>query len=186
MITQVASYYEYQELARELRRLGFAEDTREGAPLCRWVVDNMTLDFMATDPRVLGFSNRWYEPAIQTAVSRRIGRNREIRLIAAPYFLATKLVAFENRGKEDYWGSRDMEDVVTVVDGRPRLLKEVLAADGALRAYLAEALSARLKDPEFHHALPGYLPPDSASQGRVTLILSRMKALIAAGTRSVT
>ena len=184
VITQVASYYEYQELAQELRRLGFAEDTREGAPLCRWVIDNLTLDLMPTDSQVLGFSNRWYEPAIQTAVLRRIG-NRGIRLITAPYFLATKLTAFKSRGNGDYWGSRDMEDVVTVIDGRPRLLKEVPAADGEVRAFLAEALSDRLNDPEFHHALPGYLPPDAASQGRVPLVFSRMKALIEAAARRV-
>ena len=186
VISQVASYYEYQQLAQELRHLGFAEDTRQGAPTCRWVIDNLTLDFMPTDPHVLGFSNRWYEPAIRTAVLRRIGLNREIRLITAHYFLATKLAAFENRGRGDYWGSRDMEDVVTVIDGRPSLMKEVLKADGELKGFLAESLSSLLNDPEFHHALPGYLPPDAASQGRVPLVLSRMKAILERANRRTT
>jgi hypothetical protein len=74
VITQVASYYEYQELAHELRRLGFAEDTREGAPLCRWVVDNMTLDFMATDPRSL---RHW----VSAAGRSRGGENRRLPLL---------------------------------------------------------------------------------------------------------
>jgi len=107
----------------------------------------------------------------------------EDRLITAPYFLATKLVAFESRAKGDYWGSRDIEDVVTVIDGRPRLVKEVLAADAELRRFLADTLSARLHDPDFHPALPGYLAPDAASQGRVPLVVSRRKTLIEAASR---
>jgi hypothetical protein len=35
-IVDVASYGAYASLAERLRGLGLAEDTRPGAPLCRW------------------------------------------------------------------------------------------------------------------------------------------------------
>lgn len=43
---------------------------------------------------------------------------------AAPYFCATKLEAFGGRGKNDYLASHDLEDLITVVDGRPELLED--------------------------------------------------------------
>ena len=51
------------------------------------------LDVMPTDERILGFSNRWYGPAIGAAQTIRAGRH-DIRVVTTPYFLATKLEAF--------------------------------------------------------------------------------------------
>jgi hypothetical protein len=48
---------------------------------------------MPTDASILGFSNRWYGPALENAQKTRIG-DYEIGVITAPYFLATKLEAF--------------------------------------------------------------------------------------------
>lgn len=58
-IVDVASYAGYASLAERLRALGLVEDTRPDAPLCRWRRDEMVVDVMPTDERVLGFSNRW-------------------------------------------------------------------------------------------------------------------------------
>ena len=35
-IAEITSYAEYTEFSERLRKLGFQEVTREGAPLCRW------------------------------------------------------------------------------------------------------------------------------------------------------
>lgn len=61
IIVSVTSNYAYsQQLGERLRRLGFSEDSEEGAPLCRWRRrDGIKLDVMPTDPGILGFSNRW-------------------------------------------------------------------------------------------------------------------------------
>ena len=57
-IVQAGSLAEYQKLSEKLRKQGFKEDTSDEAPLCRWVGDNVILDVMPTDEKVLGFSNR--------------------------------------------------------------------------------------------------------------------------------
>ncbi len=54
----------------------------------------------------------------------------------APYFLATKLEAFDCRGKNDYLMSRDMEDIVTVLDGRSEIIFEVQLAGEELKDHL--------------------------------------------------
>src|SRR5882762_1197605 len=108
-----------------LRELGFAEDTREDAPLCRWVHQGTILDVMPLNEEILGFSNRWYRAAMESAVRRRLLDDLEIRMVTAPYFAATKLEAFNGRGRGDFFGSRDLEDFIAVVDGRATLVAEI-------------------------------------------------------------
>lgn len=117
-IVAISSYLEFTLLEDHLRGLGFHQPHSEGAPICRWMSGDLVLDLMPTDPSILGFSNRWYRPALENAQRASIGE-REILLITAPYFLATKLEAFYGRGRNNF-GSHDLEDVVTVIDGRPR------------------------------------------------------------------
>ncbi|MCK4690308.1 MAG: hypothetical protein KAT20_00755 [Desulfuromonadales bacterium] len=43
----------------------------------------------------------------------------EAVLFTLAHFIATKLEAFFGRGNGNYWGSHDLEDIMTVIDGRP-------------------------------------------------------------------
>src|SRR5215472_1762226 len=65
-IAAIASYPAYMEFSARLRELGFTEDTSQDAPLCRWRHDKIIFDLMPVDSSVLGFSNRWYEPAFRS------------------------------------------------------------------------------------------------------------------------
>jgi hypothetical protein len=180
-IVEVASYAEYIAFADRLRQLGFHESPTEGAPICRWVQQDFLLDLLPTDSSVLGFSNRWYRPALQNAQVFRID-DFDIRLITAPYFLATKLEAFHGRGKSDYRMSRDIEDLVTVMDGRAEIISEVLQADHELRRFLAEEFSGLLANRDFLEALPGHLLPDVASQRRLDILLGRVQQIAGSET----
>lgn len=44
VVAAVGSQAEYYALAERLRALGFREDHREGAPLCRWIVEGLTVE----------------------------------------------------------------------------------------------------------------------------------------------
>ena len=92
-------------------------------------------------------------------------------------FVATKLEAFKGRGNGDFLVSHDLEDIVTVVDGRPALIDELRDAPKELRTYLAKEISSLLNTPQFIDALPGHLPGDSASQSRVPLVINTLEAL---------
>ena len=176
-IVDSASYTEFTALGARLRELGFRESIREGAPICRWESGDLVLDVMPIDPKVLGFGNRWYQAAFQNAAAMRVGKY-EIRTITAPYFLATKLDAYRNRGKNDFQSSSDLEDVVSILDGRPEVIEEVALADPELRKYLGDEFRKLISNRQFVESLPGFLLPDEASQGRIGLILKRMKQLI--------
>jgi hypothetical protein len=57
------------------------------------------LDVMPLNERILGFSNRWYKPAMDAAVERELETNLQIRMVTSVYFCASKLEAFAGRGE---------------------------------------------------------------------------------------
>ena len=141
VIVQVLSRAEYYALAERMRDLGFKEDTRDDAPICRWTDGQVILDVMPTDPAILSFGNQWYAPAMMHALEMALPSGKIIRMVSAPYFLITKLEAFEGRGKGDFQMSHDVEDMIAVLDGRPLIVDEVLASETMLRAALADRFS---------------------------------------------
>jgi hypothetical protein len=176
-IAEITSYWEYVQFGERLREIGFTEDTSERAPLCRWRNAGVILDVMPLDEKILGFSNGWYREAMGAAAVLMLEPSLQIRSITAPFFLATKLEAFKSRGGRDYFASHDLEDVLSVIDGRAELLEEVRAASDDLRAYLALELTALLRDSRFIDALPSHLLPDAASQSRIPMLLDRIEEL---------
>lgn len=180
VIVEAASYVEFAVLEERLRRLGFHQPQMEGTPVCRWASGDLLLDFMPTDPSILGFSSPWYQPAMENAQIVAIG-GKGIRLITAPYFLATKLEALHGRGKNDYRASHDLEDIITVIDGRGEITQEVRLSEPGLRQYLSGEFRGLLSSRDFLEALPGHLLPDAASQQRAGLVLGRMRDMVLEG-----
>src|SRR6266849_807599 len=90
---------------------------------------------MPLDAKILGFSNTWYEPAMIHSEERELEKALKIRLVAPVYFCASKLEAFAGRGKNDFHASRDLEDLIAVVDGRAELVGEIQAAASDVRSF---------------------------------------------------
>jgi len=175
VIVEIVSRAEYYALSKRLRSLGFREDPKV---ICRWQhEDELTLDVMPTDPNILGFSNPWYSGAIATATDHELEEDLIIRVVTPPYFCATKTTAFHGRGSGDYAGSHDLEDFLSVVDGRAELVGELRAAEDDVRAYVAAEVGGFLRQPEFVDMLPGSLTPDAASQARLPLLLRRLEEI---------
>lgn len=141
-IVATASTAEYLRLGQELRSKGFTQTLAEGDPPYRWSFRGMKLDLIPAQESTLGFSDRWYEAALRTAMEIPLGDDMSIRLVTAVYFLATKLDAFEDRGNGDYLHSHDFEDVVAVVDGRAEIVTEVAQADVEVRHLHRRAVQA--------------------------------------------
>jgi predicted nucleotidyltransferase len=177
VIVEAATWIEYHRLEQELLNKGFVQDISEGAPICRWRVDGVIVDVMPVSEEILGFSNRWYSPAMQNSVLRELAPGQTIRLVAAPYFLATKIEAFHGRGNGDYLASHDLEDMITLIDGRKELLSEIMAAPANLRSFLADTFRCFLANPDFVECISGHLLPDKASQGRLPLVMQRMNSI---------
>lgn len=115
VVCEVASRTAYHRLTNRLRDLGFAVDSRPGAPICRFRSESDVLDVMPLEERLLGFGNPWYGEALASAEWYPLAPDLRIRLVTAPVFLATKWSAFDGRGGGDYYASHDVEDIIALV-----------------------------------------------------------------------
>jgi hypothetical protein len=136
-IAEISSYVAYADFSERLRMCGFSEDASEGAPICRWRLKKTILDVMPLDEKILGFSNRWYKPAMDSAVVHEMEPDLRVRVVTAVYFCATKLKVFAGRGEHDYQSGHDLEDLMAVLDGRPELVEEIQSGPMDVRAYIA-------------------------------------------------
>lgn len=180
VVVEVTTYAAWTRVEERLRALGFREDRRDGAPLCRWLIEDLVVDVMPALERVLGFTNRWYRQAKKQSDERNLPRGVRIRAVTAPLFVATKMEAFRSRGRGDFVASHDLEDIIAVVDGRPALVDEVKAAPLQLGRFLASTVARWLEDPDFLASVQGHLPGDVASQARAPVVLDRLRAIAAA------
>ncbi len=177
VVAPVLTTADYHAMERALERRGFKHDISPEAPICRWILGGVILDLMPSRAGILGFHNCWYPLAVETATRFSLSDSLSVRLITAPVFVASKLEAFHGRGNRDYLASHDLEDLVTVIDGRPELIDEVRATDPELGDYLVKEMHALLSEPDFQMALPGHLPGDAASQARLPELIHRLRRL---------
>lgn len=177
LIVHSATRADYQRIEEILRSRGFANDISAEAPICRWRVGAVTVDVMPTLESILGFTNRWYPLALETAVTAGLPSGTTIRLVTAPVFVATKLEAFAQRGRDDYLFSHDLGDLISVIDGRDELLAECRAQCIDLKNYLRQWFADLLAVRAFREALPGHLPGDAASQARLPDLEEKLRLL---------
>lgn len=184
VILEVVTARHYAEIEERLRKLGFDHDMRPGAPRCRWTLgEHLTVDIMPVSGSFLGLNTQWFAEALASATACDFS-NVTLRLISPVAFLATKYTAFLDRGDGDYYGSHDMEDFVTVIDGRKNIVTEVNSATKELREYVVQAIASLLADPFFEESLPGHLPSDQASQQRLPSLRFKLACIANGTTRS--
>lgn len=156
-IVEVASLAGYHQLAEQLVQRGFRQTMEHNTPPFRWFWNRMQLDLVPLDEKVLGFANPWYRAGYEASVSIALEDGLSLKHLSAPYFLATKFEAFKDRGGNDVFLSHDLEDIMTVVEGRLNLVAEVEAAADLVRQHIARSVVGLLGLPAFANALPGLL-----------------------------
>jgi len=181
VIVQATTLGDYHAVEKQIAKKGFKHDISDEAPICRWIKDNIMLDLMPSEPGILGFHNRWYPLAVETANQVRLPNKAIINLIHAPVFIATKFEAFQGRGKNDFLASHDLEDLISVIDGREELIEEIKSSNKGLITSIAKEIDALLKTKAFVSSLPGQLPGDSASQARLPELLQKLKQIVELG-----
>jgi Nucleotidyl transferase AbiEii toxin, Type IV TA system len=159
VIADIASLSEYYALGARLRAGGFSEATNSKV-ICRWYHESgLLLDVMPQDEDILGFSNQWYDHAIEKSIWRTLPSRARVRAATPPSIVATKLAAWHGRGNGDMLRSLDLHDILVLIDGRAELAVEI-EADAKLRSYLATELGVLKEDSFFPYlvesALHGY------------------------------
>lgn len=175
-IVDVISLGDYYQFENKLKKQGFKKSMEEDV-VCRWNYDSIILDVMPTDEKILGFGNRWYKAAVEYAIANKLSTDLTIKSVTAPYFLATKLEAFKMRGKNDFLGSHDFEDIIAVIDGRKEVADEIALSDIVLKTYFKNTFTDMLKKEQFYIALPGHLNYGSVAKERTETVLRRIRQI---------
>lgn len=176
-VFEVASLVEHHLLEEELRRLGLKNSMTEG-PICRWIYKGIKVDVMPVNGDHLGFTNRWHPLGIAEAITTELPSGENIRIFSTPLLLASKLEAFGGRGKGDYYGSHDLEDIVLVLDGCLDVNHRITSAPTEVREYLRAEAAELLASEAFIESLPGHLrdaaSPSTRSGEKILAILRRI------------
>lgn len=181
LIVSVIGHIGFHKLQEQLRRQGFRDSTEaseeDSLPICAMQLDALRVDFMPDDEGVLGFSNSWYKRAVETATPYALTDQLSIRLVAPVYFMVTKLEAWKGRGKNDPLESRDMEDILNLVDGRAELLDEIKRAGEKEREYIASELALLQRNSFYSHSLQAAAGGDSARERRLHKIITQLAGI---------
>lgn len=191
VVVEVATRVAWYRFEERLRAHGLRNDTSSPV-ICRWTAgspdDELVIDLMPGDAAILGFENRWQRPALDHAKDVSLPSGRQIRAIPPPYLLATKLEAWNGRGDGDHLRSHDLEDIITLVDGRGEVADEVEDAPSDLREFLSRELATLLDQPRFLDTIDGTVVgfgggvsgSGSGDEDRVDeVVLPRFRALAA-------
>lgn len=157
-VVEVATRVAWYRFEDRLRAHGLRND-ESSRVICRWragsLGDELLIDLMPGDATILGFENRWQRPALEHASPLSLPSGQRIRAISPPYLMATKLEAWGGRGGGDHLRSHDLEDIITLVDGRAEIVDEVRDASGDLRSYLTREIATLLEQPRFLDTVDG-------------------------------
>jgi len=180
VIVEAATYMEYAAFGRRLGERGFLQLANAETPPYRWIKDDLVLDVMPIDATVLGFTNRWYRSGVARAIQVSLDDTVSIRILDAPHFLASKLEAYRGRGADDAFISHDVEDVVSVVAGRPVCVEETKAADPELAAWIGSVLRGVFPEARRVEMVAVHIDP-TAPAGLAEAVAVRITALIEVG-----
>jgi predicted nucleotidyltransferase len=156
VVVELISMGDFYKLQEHLLKLGFKNDT-ESNIISRFLLHGLKVDFMPTDPSILGFSNKWYIDGVKNAIVYEMTNGESIRIFTSPYFIASKMEAFKTRGKSDLYGSHDLEDIVFVLDNRDSIAEELFASEKNVKDYLKTEFNTLLKNNNFEEALLGHV-----------------------------
>ena len=180
VIVEAATYTEYAAFGKRLRERGFLQLAEDATPPYRWIKDDLILDVIPLDARVLGFTNRWYRSGVIHATQVSLSDTVSIRILDAPHFLASKLEAYRGRATDDPYISHDLEDVVSVVAGRPGCVEETRAADPKVAAWIRSELKGVFPEGRRVEMVAVHMDP-TAPAGLAEAVAERITALIGPG-----
>ncbi len=164
---------EYYIFAEKLRLLGLEEDI--GGIICRWCYKELIIDIMPTNKEILGFSNPWYQIGFQESIVYKLPSQQRINIFPVTYLLASKIEAFNSRGKQNLYSSHDLEDIILLLDGCPYIEENIQKADTKVKNFIKKWFESEVET--LTELAPAHLSQIAINAGREELLLSLIERL---------
>ena len=172
-VIDVKALVDYYKFTDRLKQVGFKEISEENAPICRWRKDDCIIDVMPTTG-IIGFTNPWYASAFRHPEIHTVTKDISVKVISAVYFIATKLEAFTNRGNNDFIGSHDMEDIISVIECRPEIIDEILYSEQEVKGFIVNKFKEFCENFRFLNDIIGHCNPDPIDLDNVDKVQQRI------------
>ena len=169
-VIELGSRIAYNEFEDNMRAIGFKNDISPGAPLCRWVYNDIKVDLMPTDEDILGFTNIWYLDGIDHKIIKTLPNGVNIFVFHPAYYLASKFEAHKKRGGTDLRQSHDFEDIIYIMDNCPAILDDIKNSNEKVQDYLRNEYSLLLKNPNITEGIEAALPYGSGEEATEIII----------------
>lgn len=149
-----------------------------------WNYEDIQINLIPMFTESLGYTNQWYEEAVFHSNSFTLPNGTSIKLFPAAYYLASKIEAYQQRGKDDIRLSEDFEDIVYLLGSRLEILEEIGNAFYEVRNFIREAFLALLRNYDLEEGICYALPDgtDDDAVGRILHIIKEATKLQPAWT----
>lgn len=145
----VLTYPQWERLQNRLRECGVIVrgDPAVGkGRICLFHLEEIAVDIMPVRLSLILPPSRMLELAFQFAEPHQLADDLEILALSAPGLLAAKLEAFADRGARDPAMSKDLDDIVALLDRRLSIFNQVSGAPDEMRRFIALATRQLLGD----------------------------------------
>lgn len=175
VIVAAAKFLRFKQVEDKLRRVGFQNHPEV---IHRWILGGTLVDIMPASSDFMENINRWYPLTFETAEAVDLSKGRSVLMANPACFLATKMEAFAKRGGGDFLGSRDLEDIVSVIDGRPGIVADVKNQPSfEVREFIKDTMKRLLGNRDFMDALEGHLPTEHRESRRLHALMERLQEI---------
>jgi len=162
-VIEIGSRKEYSALENLLELRGFKHDTT-GGPVCRWIYKHILVDIMPTNEEILGFNNKWYLEGIKSKTANPLPDGNVIYIFPPELYLASKLEAFNSRGKNDLRQSTDFEDIIYILENNIDIAASLSSSSTEVKKYLEEQFKILIERDDIVEGIECALPYGSESE----------------------
>lgn len=176
MTINLANYAEWAQMQERLSELEFYPDP-QGQSICSYKFQNIAIDIMPAEDSGIGVSNTWYKPGFKYLQKIELPDGTSINILPSPYFLATKLEAFKDRGQNDFYGSHDFEDIIYLLDNRTTIVEEIQAANEEVKEYIKKEITAIKNHNQSEEILAMHIHP-LIREERFKMLMDKIEIII--------
>jgi len=180
-VVATSTLAQHQQLETRLRKLGFRHCIDDDAPICRWRYEDLIVDVMPAEPSLFGFGSRFSQLGFPLSEEREVAPGTSIHVLPLRYLFASKVEAYRTRGTRDPYESKDLEDLVSLLDGAPGIVEAVASENDDLRRYVVAWATDFLRDSRATDLVEGLVARGPLLGQRTRRVLERLRRLAQEG-----